>query len=88
MGHIVEVQKYFRNVHQAHGWLLEKVCVMPQMPNETQWNSHPDCVQGNHPCTCPRLSFKCCKDLNMGIFYETVYLEKQLHVVAEALDKL
>lgn len=38
--HIVEVQKYFRHHHQSHGWLKEKRGVMPQLPNETRWNSY------------------------------------------------
>jgi len=29
--HVVEVQKYFRNVHQARGWLEEKGGLVPQL---------------------------------------------------------
>lgn len=42
---IIKIQKYFRNVHQAHGWLKEKDGLMPQIPNETRWNSHPEFVR-------------------------------------------
>lgn len=42
---LVELQKYFRNVHQAHGWLREKNGLMPQIPNETRWSSHFECVE-------------------------------------------
>lgn len=43
--HIVEIQKYFRNVHKAHGLLKEKGGCMPQLPNETRWNSVVDCLE-------------------------------------------
>jgi len=33
--HIIEVQKYFRNVHQARGWLENKQGMVPQLPNDT-----------------------------------------------------
>jgi len=33
MKHIVEIQKYFRNVQK---WLREKKGLMPQIPNETR----------------------------------------------------
>lgn len=28
--HVIEVQKYFRNKHNAHGWLKGKEGLMPQ----------------------------------------------------------
>ena len=42
---VVEVQKYFRNVHMAHGLLKEKGRCMPQLPNETRWNSQVACIE-------------------------------------------
>ena len=45
MKHIVEIQKYFRNVHRAHGLLKERSGCMPQIPNDTCWNSSVDCLQ-------------------------------------------
>ena len=42
---VVEVQKYFRNVHMAHGLLKEKGGCMPQLPNETRWNSQVACIE-------------------------------------------
>ena len=36
---IVEIQKYFRNVHLVHGLLKKKGGCMPQLPNEICWNS-------------------------------------------------
>ena len=43
--HVVEVNKYFRNVHVAHGLLKEKGGRMPQIPNDTRWNSEVDCLE-------------------------------------------
>ncbi len=43
--HVVKVQKYFRNVHMAHGLLKEKGGCMPQLPNETCWNSQVACLE-------------------------------------------
>ncbi|XP_065683992.1 uncharacterized protein LOC124814024 [Hydra vulgaris] len=43
--HIIAIHKYFRNHHQPHGWLLEKGGLMPQLPNDTRWNSQLDCLQ-------------------------------------------
>lgn len=34
--YIIEIHKYFRNNHQAHGWLKEKNGLMPQLPNDTR----------------------------------------------------
>lgn len=50
--HIVAIQKYFRGTHKAHGMLKEKGGCMPQLPNETRWNSQVDCLETfvkNHP---------------------------------------
>ena len=33
---LVEVQKYFMNVHLAHAWLKEKSCLAPVIPNATR----------------------------------------------------
>ncbi|XP_054710424.1 uncharacterized protein LOC129220108 [Uloborus diversus] len=43
--HVLEVQKYFRNKHNAHGWLKEKNGLMPQIPNDTRWNSQDECLR-------------------------------------------
>lgn len=45
LAQVVEVQKFFRNHHQPHGWLKEKGGRMPQIPNTTRWNSQNDCVK-------------------------------------------
>lgn len=50
--HVIEVQKHFRNVHQARGWLEEKAGPVPQLPNDTRWNSHLACIKtfvSNYP---------------------------------------
>lgn len=41
--HVVEVQKYFRNKHNAHGRLKEKNGLMPQL--DTRWNSQEECLR-------------------------------------------
>ena len=43
--HIIETQKYFRNVHKAHGMLKEKAGCMSQLPNATHWNSIIHCLE-------------------------------------------
>ena len=43
--HVVEIQKYFRNVHKAHGMLKEKGGCMSQLPNATRWNSIVSCLE-------------------------------------------
>ncbi|KAJ8884065.1 hypothetical protein PR048_015922 [Dryococelus australis] len=66
MGNIVEVQKYFQNVHKAHGWLLEKDCVIPQLPHETRWNSQPDCTE-KFPLNMPKTFIQMLQDLNQPV---------------------
>jgi len=96
---IIKVQKYFRNVHQAHGWLKEKDGLMPQIPNETRWNSHPECVRtfvvNYHKYR--EIALEQDKEFdesianilnNMGIYSESVYLEKQLSTIVSALNIL
>ena len=38
--HVVEVQKYFRNKHNAHEWLKDKGGLMPQIPNDTRMSTN------------------------------------------------
>ena len=45
MKYIIEIQKFFRNVHLAHGLLKEKGGCQPQLPNETRWNSEIACLE-------------------------------------------
>jgi len=96
---IIKIQKYFRNVHQAHGWLKEKDGLMPQIPNETRWNSHPECVRtfvANYH-KYREIALEQDNEFNdsisnilndMAIYSESVYLEKQLSIVASALNIL
>ncbi|KAB7500239.1 hypothetical protein Anas_10995, partial [Armadillidium nasatum] len=42
--YIIQIQKFFRNHHQPHGWLKEKGGLMPQIPNDTRWNSQQACI--------------------------------------------
>ena len=41
MKHIVDTQKYFRNVHLAHGLLKEKGGKQPQLPNSASCKYSP-----------------------------------------------
>lgn len=99
LSHIVKINKYFRNVHQAHGWLQEQGGHMPQLPNDTRWNSHVDCLKSfkmnyhKYREIALEHSQDFCKDIakllnNMGLYQEAVHLGKQLSVVGNALDKL
>lgn len=43
--HVIEIQKFFKYHHMPHGWLkAKKHSKMPQLPNDTRWNSQVDCV--------------------------------------------
>lgn len=42
--HIIEIQKFFRNHHQPLGLVKDKKGKIPQLPNETRWNSLIACV--------------------------------------------
>lgn len=96
---IIKIQRYFRNVHQAHGWLKEKDGLMPQIPNETRWNSYPECVRtfvANYH-KYREIALEQDNEFNdsisnilndMAIYSESVYLEKQLSIVASALNIL
>lgn len=42
---VVEINKFFRNHHNAHGWLSQKGGLSPQLPNDTRWNSQVDCLE-------------------------------------------
>ena len=96
--HIIEVQKYFRNVHQARGWLENKQGVVPQLPNDTRWNSHLDTVKTFLANYAKYLEIRSeqedfsatvAKVLdNVGILREANNLQKQLTAAGAALDKL
>ena len=97
MKHVVEVQKYFRSHHQPHGWLKEKGGVMPQIPNDTRWNSQNAClstftknfykyVEISNEHKIPDNISKILN--NIHLYKEVVELQKQLSVVSEALDAL
>ncbi|KAJ8895443.1 hypothetical protein PR048_000775 [Dryococelus australis] len=82
MRHIVEVQKYFLNVHQANGWLLDCQmkhkgtldCVKSLFTNYHKYRKITlEHAQNFHPNVAKFLN-------NLGIYHETVYLEKQLYI--------
>ncbi|XP_047128963.1 uncharacterized protein LOC124809189 isoform X2 [Hydra vulgaris] len=95
--HVVEVQKYFRNTHQPHGWLREKGGHMPQLPNDTRWNSQIDCIEtyiknyqiyveivDNHD-----IPIKIRKIIeNRAIFREANSLQTQLKIFGVVLDQM
>ncbi|CAL1671557.1 unnamed protein product [Lasius platythorax] len=72
---------------------------MPQIPNETKWNSHPECVRtfvANYH-KYREIALEQDNEFNdsisnilndMAIYSESVYLEEQLSIVASALNIL
>ncbi|CAH0561717.1 unnamed protein product [Brassicogethes aeneus] len=99
--HIIELQKFFRNHHQPHGWLKEKGGAMPQIPNETRWNSYEDClktfISNYHLYNQIRSEhledFKSYANINailnnVALYSEAVELEKQLSILSTSLDKM
>lgn len=97
--HIVEVQKFFRNHHQPHGWLKETDGAVPQLPNSTRWNSQLDCVDtfiknyhkyvqihSEHTDDIPNNIAKIID--NVQIYKESLNLIKQLKEVSRVLDLL
>ncbi|XP_065682447.1 uncharacterized protein LOC105843930 [Hydra vulgaris] len=96
--HIIAIHKYFCNHHQPHGWLLEKGGLMPQLPNDTRWNSQLDCLQtyiSNHSLYVDiRGEHMESIDPSIGslidnpsIQREAINLYAQLKIVGVALDK-
>ena len=80
---VIKIQKYFRNVHQAHGWLKEKNDLI-QISNEIRWNSHSESSLNYHKYREIVLEQDNEFDdsianilNNMGIYNELIYLEKQ-----------
>jgi hypothetical protein len=43
--HVVEIQKYFKYKHKAHGLVKTLDGVEPQLPNETRWSSKTACLK-------------------------------------------
>jgi hypothetical protein len=94
---IIEVQKYFRSVHQTRGWLEEKGGLVPQLPNDTRRNSHLACIKtfvSNYPKYVEIFSEQDCSSQiakvlnNVGTLREANNLLKQLTFIGTALDKL
>lgn len=100
--YIVELQKFFRNHLQPHGWLKDKGGAMPQIPNETRWNfSYEDCLKtfiSNYhlyiQLRCEHLKdFKTYLNINailnnVALYSEASDLEKQLSVLSASLNKM
>lgn len=99
MKHIIEVQKYFRNKHNAHGWLKNKDGMMPQLPNDTRWNSQKECLKtflkNYHKYVEIKLEHIEDFDkeignylMNVGLYSEALNLCEQLEVISKGLDAL
>lgn len=99
MKYVVEVQKFFKNKHNAHGWLPEKGGLMPQIPNDTRWNSQEECLRtfiaNFHKYNEVRLEHL--QEFepqignilsNAGIYSEAIHLNNQLKVIARSIDTL
>jgi len=81
------------------GWLLEKGGMMPQLPNETRWNSQLDCIESylkNHS-TYMEIRGEHMEDINenigklidnVAIKREAMNLQSQLQIIGTALDKV
>lgn len=97
--HLIEIQTYMRNHHQPHGLLKEKNGLMPQIPNDTRWNSQIACVRTfNSNYLIYREIVKNYPDIfddnitrkinDMNIYKNSLDLEVQLQLIGNALDKL
>ncbi|KAB7498650.1 hypothetical protein Anas_00532 [Armadillidium nasatum] len=95
--YIIQIQKFFRNHHQPHGWLKEKGGLMPQIPNDTRWNSQQACIntfiQNYYKyveiANEDKLEMRITNILsNPSLYREAQHLQKQVDVVSKALDKL
>ncbi|RXG71397.1 hypothetical protein Avbf_08565 [Armadillidium vulgare] len=95
--YIIQIQKFFRNHHQPHGWLKEKGGLMPQIPNDTRWNSQQACIntfiQNYYKyveiANEDKLEMSITNILsNPSLYREARHLQKQVDVVSKALDKL
>jgi hypothetical protein len=97
--HVVEAQKYFRNVHMAHGLLKGKGGCMPQLPNETRWNSQVACletykknhhiyleIRGEKMDEIPASIGKIID--NIGLLREANHLLDQIKIFGSSLDAL
>ncbi|XP_065684997.1 uncharacterized protein LOC124807724 [Hydra vulgaris] len=91
--------KIAKETFNKDGWLLEKGGLMPQLPNDTHWNSQLDCLQtyisnhslyvdirGEHMESIDP-SIGSLID-NLSIQREAINLYAQLKIVGVALDKL
>lgn len=98
--HVVEVQKFFRNHHRAHGLLRKKNGKKPQLPNDTRWNSQLDCLfsfnenfskyreiarEDIEETAVPR---EIRNKLNGAIYQNSLDMYEQLKVVGNSLDKV
>ena len=97
---IVEVQKYFRNHHLPAAWLAEKpTSAKPQLPNDTRWLSHEECVKTyvrNYPHYM-NIATEHEQEMdekirnivhNSGVYKAATHLEKQLNAVSAVLNRL
>lgn len=99
MKHIIALHKFFCNHHKPHGWLKEKNGLMPQLPNETRWNSQAAClntfiknyalyleIQAQYSNEFPEHINRILG--NAMIYKEAINLHKQISIIEEALIKI
>lgn len=97
--HIVEIQTYMRNHHIPHGLLKKKGGVMPQIPNDTRWNSQLACLNTfNRNYLIYReinkedptvIEERIGNKLNgMNLYKNSLDLEEQIKIVENVLDQL
>jgi hypothetical protein len=101
VSHIVKVNKYFRNHCSAQSKLLELGGKIPQLPNETRWQSLYACVSTY--CHNYEKYLKIARDIvtekstsdiqaifqklnDMNIYTNTLFFQKQMVVVELALN--
>lgn len=98
LSHIAEIQKFFRNNHRAHGLLQQLNGLMPQLPNETRWNSQNACLDTFLKNYYKYQQIAEDEDLqmetglltklkNVALYKEAQNLQKQLHFVSLELEK-
>lgn len=104
MKHIVQIHKFFRNTHRPHAWLkVKRNYKMPQLPNDTRWNSQVDCIDtfvSNYNLyreiidehdefkTDQKYITIAAKLSNVQVLNHAIDLQQQLRIVGVALDRL
>lgn len=97
LGYVTEVNKFFRNHHQPHGWLKEKGGLMPQIPNATRWNSQLDCIDtfSRNYSKYVEIQQENCSEFpenitrileNVLIYKDVIHMQKQMKYIGKIFD--